>query len=62
LAHGVTHGFPEWKQRFQQGTSSTISIEDILRGVGRDRDQADIVRELEAEIQADQLFGGPLRL
>lgn len=56
LAHEVTHEFEEWKRNYQQGTSMTICLEDIIDAVGRTAEKDSIIQNVVDETEFDELF------
>jgi uncharacterized phage-associated protein len=52
----LTHDFEEWKKHWQQGTSRTIPLEDIIDAVGRGDDKAAILSDLRDDLAFDQFF------
>ena len=51
-----THEFEEWKKNFASGTARRISVEDILRAVGREGDIEEITKEEKERIEIDRLL------
>ncbi len=57
LAHKVCHEFPEYKANYSQGTSSLITLEDIIDAVGQSAYKDEIIQEIKDHINADYAFG-----
>jgi uncharacterized phage-associated protein len=53
----ITHGFPEWLRRHRDGTSVTITIEDMIEAVGRDKDRDEILEDAKQTRELDRLLG-----
>ncbi len=53
----ITHTFPEWRRRHQEGTSVTIPLEDIIEAVGRGEDQEEILEDAKEARELDRLLG-----
>ena len=52
-----THGFQEWKDNYQGGTSTDISLEDMVRAVGRSDELNEILEEAEQTTALQRLLG-----
>ena len=48
----------EWKKNFHEGTSTPISLEDVIDSVGRNSDKAAILQDAEEKAFFDKLFAG----
>jgi uncharacterized phage-associated protein len=51
ICQQMTHSFEEWKKNYEEGTSKTIQLEDIIDAVGRGGDKESILDDL-AELEA----------
>ena len=54
----ITHDFEEWKRNDPGSSSKPIPLEDILDAVGRSAEKAAILRDRNAELAEDRVFGG----
>ena len=50
-----TH-FQEWQSNHRAGTSTTIPLEDLIKAVGRAKDQGAILRDAEERAYFDKMF------
>jgi uncharacterized phage-associated protein len=51
----MTHTFGEWQKTFQENTSQTIQIEDIVEAVGRSGDRESILDDISELEEFDKL-------
>jgi uncharacterized phage-associated protein len=52
----MTHQFPEFGKHYAEGTSVAIPLEDVIDGVGRNQDKAEILQDLKDDDAFDKLF------
>jgi len=54
----ITHGFPEYEKCHQEGTSTTIPLQDIIDAVGRSADAEAILEDAKTTRTLDSMLGG----
>jgi uncharacterized phage-associated protein len=59
LAHDVCHTFKEFKSNHAEGTSSVITLEEIIDAVGQSERKDEILEEIRGHVAADFAFGKP---
>jgi uncharacterized phage-associated protein len=52
-----THGFEEWKRNYQEGTSTSIPLEDIIEAVGRSEERDEILQDAAQTTKLRRFFG-----